>query len=513
MSSIINIEKNVKYYEQKMSKLKNKNIHIGLYTKKANENHLFIFRDNNAFMRYFIPNIQKLKTSSTGKKIVLYEINDAGLLYLIQYWERNSDLSLPNFSLPMPSLYKNSEGAMYRWDNEKINDCIIRNIPITNEKLRKMIGRELIDKPIFAIHVVNKKMLVHDGISRRLSFTCPLDKNGCISKKIVMSKLNPSLFLTNYYEIISNAFHVDDEKDKLRKEKDALLKRLKEIQEQESSDKESNYSDHESLDEDDSDDDDLDSQDLNEDNENEDENDDDDEDDDEDDDSDYDDDDENDDDDNNLDYEDVDNEHDQDIIMTKAKPIFKNDEELKKDLSKSLNVMLNTNSVRSDDIDIIPDTEDIINIATPDTIPTCENSSLPAMDDTQEYMSQPDEEEIEIQTKQNETKQDKELKQNKDIKQDKKDIEVIETKQDKELKQHKDIKQDKKDIEVIEKEKEKDKDKDKDKEKEKKNIIQNIKQEKEKPKKETNKSTPVIIKKKRKSNTPLSLKKKKYRKQ
>lgn len=397
MSNIMDVEKNIKYYNKSMTKVKNKHTHIGLYTEKANENHLFIFKDNNAFMRYFIPNIQKLKTSSTGKKIVLYEINDAGLLYLIQYWERNSDLSLPNFSLPMPSVYKNSEGAMYIWDNEKINNCILKNIPITNDKLRKMIGRELIDKQIFAIHVVNKKMLVHDGISRRLSFTCPLDKNGCISKKIVMSKLKPDMFLTNYYEIISTAFHIDNEKEKLRKEKDILLKRLKEIQQQELSDKESNQSNEDVSDEDtvinktkrfiddSEDDDELDDDDL---------------------DSDF------SDSLDDLDSEDLDddidnkNTNDTNLDLKKETKELKiieesnsykdknieseTDKESKEDLSKSLNVMLNTSSVKSSDVDIIPDTEDIINIATPDTIPINENNSLPSLEDTQEYISLPD---------------------------------------------------------------------------------------------------------------------------
>lgn len=404
MSDMMNVEKNIKYYNKSMSQFKNKHTHIGLYTEKANENHLFIFKDNNAFMRYFIPNIQKLKTSSTGKKIVLYEINDAGLLYLIQYWERNSDLSLPNFSLPMPSLYKNSEGAMYIWDNEKINECLMKNIPITNDKLRKMIGRELIDKQIFAIHVVNKKMLIHDGISRRLSFTCPLDKNGCISKKIVMSKLKPHMFLTNYFEIISTAFHIDNEKEKLRKEKDILLKRLKEIQEQESSDKDNNQSSNDVSDEDieeikrktpiyESEDDDLDSEDL---------------------DSDYSDslDDDLDSDEDNIELNEKDlktntnklNVLEESNVQTKEKQknieSDKKDEKIKEDLSKSLNVMLNTNSVKISDVDIIPDTEDIINIATPDTIPIYENNSLPSLEDTQEYISLPDDDkEDEIENK------------------------------------------------------------------------------------------------------------------
>lgn len=389
---MINMDKNMEHYKNSLNHLKNKNIHIGLYTKKANENHLFIFKDNNAFMRYFIPNIQKLKTTSTGKKITLYEINDAGLLYLIQFWERKSDLSLPNFSLPMPSLYRNSEAAMYRWDNEKINECLMKNIPITNDKLRKMIGRELIDKPIFAIHVVNKQMLIHDGISRRLSFTCPLDKNGCISKKIIMSKLKPSLFLTNYYEIISNAFHIDDEKDKLKKEKDALLKRLEEIKQQELSDKDSNICNDES--EEDESDFNLDSQDLDEEDES--------------------------DCTDSLNYENDDLDHEiTDVkedktklnVVEESKIQTNENQELKEDLSKSLNIILNTTNIRSNEVDIIPDTEDVINIATPDTIPIYENNSLPEMDDTQEYISHSDEEQEK--TKNTEKKEQEKL--NKEI--------------------------------------------------------------------------------------------------
>ena len=210
----------------------NKDVRIGLYTKKSNEEHLFIFKNNNTFMRHLIPHLQKLKTSTTGKKIILYEISDEGISHIVNFWVKKSDLSLPNFSLPMPSLFKNSEGAMYKWDNERINKYIYDDESISNKKFRGLIAEELLDKPVFVIHVVHKKMLDHIGIKRKLAFTVPLDKNGCISKKVVMSRLNTSLFLTNYINLISTAFHVEDEQDKLKKERKQLLLRLKEIENQ-----------------------------------------------------------------------------------------------------------------------------------------------------------------------------------------------------------------------------------------------------------------------------------------
>ena len=102
------------------------------------EPYFYIYRNNASFMRHFIPNIQKLKTARS-EEIILYEAISSAIHFILKKWIHDEESTLPNFSLPFPSLFESSDGTVYHWDNPELNNELI-------DIYKKRGGSKQIDK-------------------------------------------------------------------------------------------------------------------------------------------------------------------------------------------------------------------------------------------------------------------------------------------------------------------------------------------------------------------------------
>ena len=214
---------------------------ICISIEKNNLHYLYIFRNNEAFMQHFIPNIQKLKTAKT-QELYLYEIYQNGLEYLMTKWLNDTSCAMPTFSLPMPSIYETTEGTVYRWDNPEINEFLLEDYkkrggakspPETLPfEFKKKIAEELSSKSLFVITIPNLSWLNHKQIKEKMTFQLPLDKTGNVIKKNIINKLNPIHFMLNYDSIIKgcvNPKHVVSKRESLLKKKEILEMQIRNI--------------------------------------------------------------------------------------------------------------------------------------------------------------------------------------------------------------------------------------------------------------------------------------------
>lgn len=214
---------------------------ICISVEKSNDHYLYIFRNNNEFMRHFIPNIQKLKTAKT-QELSVYEIYQDGLEHILTKWVDSDSSMLPAFSLPMPSIYETTERTVYKWDNPEINEFLLDDykkrlgnklpsqvLPFT---FKRNIAEELSLKDLFVITIPDLSWLIHKQIHAKMTFQLPLDKTGNVIKKNIINKLKLSDFMLNYDSIIRgcvNPKQLLTKRETLTKKREMLEKQIQNI--------------------------------------------------------------------------------------------------------------------------------------------------------------------------------------------------------------------------------------------------------------------------------------------
>ena len=215
---------------------------VCISVEKSNVYYLYIFRNNIGFMRHFIPNIQKLKTTKT-QELYLYEIYEDGLEHILAKWVEHTSSTIPAFSLPMPSIYETAERTVYRWDNPEINEFLLEHykkrggaksppqtLPVD---FKRKIADELSTKSLFVITIPELSWLNHKQIHEKMTFQLPLDKTGNVIKKNIINKLDPSHFMLNYDSIIKgcvNPKQVVSKRESLLKKKELLEMQIRRVE-------------------------------------------------------------------------------------------------------------------------------------------------------------------------------------------------------------------------------------------------------------------------------------------
>lgn len=210
--------------------------------EKCSLHYLYIFRNNEAFMRHFIPNIQKLKTAKT-QELYVYEIYQDGIEHIMTKWIDDTSCTLPAFSLPMPSIYETTERTVYRWDDPEINDFLLEqykkrggaksppeSLPY---EFKRKIAEELSTKDVFVITIPDLEWLHHKHIHEKMTFQLPLDKTGNVIKKNIINKLDPTHFMLNYDSVIKgcvNPKHVVSKRESLLKKKELLKMQIRNVE-------------------------------------------------------------------------------------------------------------------------------------------------------------------------------------------------------------------------------------------------------------------------------------------
>lgn len=172
-----------------------------------NDDMLFVFKNNNIFMRTFIANMTKMFASKSKNKCTVYEATEHDISQIVDQWvESNSLLPFSNLS-SIPSMHCTKDNCLYKWDNDMINIYQIQSKPYVEKDIRKHIGDELKTKDIFSIQIFNESLL--SSCKKTMTFEVHIPSNVIVYKKTLINKLKQIDFMKSYKHILLNCESVE----------------------------------------------------------------------------------------------------------------------------------------------------------------------------------------------------------------------------------------------------------------------------------------------------------------